>query len=412
MKRVLLIVTLCLGLASQVHADPAETLGLSWEGRGSAGANLASVSDFSATWYNPGNLSWLQHGQFSTSYVHLFSKMKPNGARTSSGSFLEIGMAVPVFPHPRHPIWLGAAILTPASGFYELDLYPNQEPMFVSLNARERRLSLSMALSGKILSWLSVGAGFEMLPTVDAVVDLDLGDSEGDNSVLVDVGYQLSPIAGLTVQPIEELRLALVYRGRNYTDMTIPVNVVAEGIELQAQVHSRAFYVPHQVGFGIEWSFLEHFSVEADATWKQFSTMPNPSPAVSLFDSDGAEAMKAVPESPNSRDVVVFSTAFRYRGPIEATFGYRFFPAVVKDQTGVSNLLDSDRHTLAAGLRYGLKPSSESPIEIGFHGSLSGTIYTDRVLEKEQILVDNAGYPSLEYGGFRIGASVGLDVRY
>lgn len=395
-------------------ADPGDTLGLSWQGRGGAGAAAAGVENFSAAYYNPANLAFATSPGGSVSFLQVISELEPGKAGASEGGFIEAGVLLPLLDTAGlPPVWLGLGILTPATGFYEIDLYDDVEPAYPLFSSRERRLLLAAAAGTTLFDVLAVGAGFEMLPTVKTDVNLDLADPEGHNELHVVVGYRLSPTAGLTLHPMNQLKIGLSYRGENRTWLDLPVEVQAGGIHLEALVNAEVFYVPHRVSAGVEWAILDDLAVEVDLSWHHFSDFPPPAAEVSLLDDEGADTLGSTVLPTGFNDVLTPSVAVRYEPAFgQFTAGYRYFPSPLDKQAGVTNLLHNDHHTIATGGRFCLAEGSGRPGRFLLaYSAFVDYIPKTRVF-KEEILVGNPGYPSLVYGGARYGLSLGLEVEY
>ena len=395
-------------------ADPGDTLGLSWEGRGGAGAAAAGVENFSAAYYNPANLGFASGPGGSVSFLQVISELQPAEAGASEGGFIEAGALLPLLDIAGlPPVWLGLAVLTPSTGFYEIDLYDDVEPAYPLFSSRERRLLVAAAAGAKLWDFLAVGAGFEMLPTVKTDVNLDLADPEGHNELHVVVGYRLSPTAGLTLHPMDQLKVGLSYRGENRTWLDLPVEVQAGGIHLEALVNAEVYYVPHRVSAGVEWTFSDTLAVEADVAWHHFTGFPSPAAEVSLLDNEGADTLGNTVSPTGFNDVFTPSIAIRYESHFgQLTAGYRYFPSPLDEQTGTTNLLHNDHHTIATGGRLPLAEGEGKPGRFLLAYSAFVDYMPKTRVFKEEVLVGNPGYPSLVYGGARYGFSLGLEVEY
>jgi hypothetical protein len=187
---------------------------------------------------------------------------------------------------------------------------------------------------------------------------------------------------------------------------------VAQGITLDAEVAAQSCYVPHRVTAAAEWTFAQGWAVEADVTWYGWSGMAHPSPAVALYDAAGEDGLGAVPPGMSLRDTVSPAVALRWAGPFALTAGYRFTPSPVPAQTGRTNLLDGDWHTVAGGARAALSSTAGLPSRVSLYADAAVSFMAEQRLEKETVLVDNPGYPSLTYGGWRVVLGMGVEVEY
>jgi len=410
------------------HSDPAESLGLGFGGRSTAGAMAGSrQGEWSSVFYNPAGLGFVPRPHAALSGVYVHSMLSPEEARSTQGSFLEIGAALPLWRLGGVPVWFGGGALMPTSGFYEIDIYPVEEPTYGLYNSRERRLSLSIGLGARPLSWLALGASMQMLPTVTAEVDLDLANSRGPNTLKVGVGYRLNPIVGLMLLPHKSLSVGLTWRGENRTRLDLPVSVDAEGVNLEARIGAITFFVPHKVTLGAMWE-LEGTGLSAGASlaWHNFSAMPHPSTEVALLDSGGADTLGTKPPALGADDILSGAVSVGWQGPVELRLGYRFTPNPLGEATGDTNLLGGNEHLWTFGLRLALLgrgcvgPADEPDTGADSAGStslcLNTTLFGAYVSEnrhyKEMFEPENPGFPSIEAGGVRMGLSLGVEARY
>lgn len=401
-----------LSASSTAHADPVETFGFSWSGRGTAGNCTAGVQAAAAAWYNPalvagGSTNLLLGAAWGR------SELTPSSANPPDTSFLELGAALPIIDvEPVPPIWLGVTAMTPPSSFYDIALPDDEDAQFMLLDSRERRLSLSAALATSLFNLIYLGVGFEMLPTVDGAVQADLANPLGTNELQVDVGYRVSPTMGLVIDFFEFFRLGLSYRGENSTRIHIPVDVTAEGLQLSASVLARTYFVPARLSTGLELYLVGGFLVETDVTWSRYSSFVHPSPAVSMStDGIGPEG-----GAPGLNDIVSPGASIKYSDPywqlFDLALGYRYTPSPTPAQTGRDNLLATNSHTVGAGARVRLYSAGIAPNAIYLTGDFFWSRLTQRIDYKEEILAGHPGYPSIAYGGYRIGGGIGLEMEY
>lgn len=409
-------IVVCLALIAiptSTIADPADTLGLTWAGRGSAGTWTAAAKGGAAAYYNPAGLALSESGGGFAGFVYVHSGLGPAKAKAGSSGFIEAGLHLPLIRAGKFPtVWFGLAAMTPPTRLYDLNLYDDEEPVYVLLDSRERRLSVSAALALELFERVSLGIGFELLPTVDGTVVLDLANQEGYNSLDIDVGYRLSPTAGITVKATPRLKIGLAYRGENEADVDIPVEVQAEGIELSARLTAQTYYVPHRLAGGVEFEVFPSFAIAADVTWQMFSRFVHPSPDVALYDGQGNDALPATVASPDFSDVVSPSLSVKYHGLFDAVLGYRWVPPAVDEQPGTSNLLDSHKHIFSLGGRVRLVENDGAPAALYLTADFFFAYFPKRTYYKEALLPDNPGYPSLEFGGYRLGGGLGLELAY
>lgn len=400
-------------ISSVASADPADSIGLSWVGRASAGSCTAMSGNPAAAYYNPAEVVSLNQTGGFLGWVHTWSLLSPKTAHSSGGDFIEFGINVPLVEiGSGRSLWSGVAAMTPPDAFYEIRLYDEEEPVFLLASPRERRLSLSGALAAQLFPSIRLGVGFELLPIVDGIADLDLSGGKGANEFHVNVGYRLSPTAGVSVLLLKGLTLGLSYRGESHTEIDMPVEVQVGDFGFAAKVAAATYFVPHRLAGGLEWVLSAQLRLLADVAWYDYSSMPHATPVVSMH-GPGDEAQEgAHPPSAGFADVVSLAFSIRYDGPLTFQAGYRFVPKALKEQGGRTNLLENDKHILALGFRVGLFSKFGRPTAAALTGDFSATWAPDSVYYKQEILPGNPGYPSVRFGGWRLAAGLGLEVEY
>ncbi len=417
MRTTTAILTILLPILFSVtpaSADPADTIGISWSGRATAGACAAGVDGPAAALYNPALVGGSGTG-FFVGALFLHNSLDPELPDGDAlQTFVEMGASLPLADFGDWgDLWLGITALSPADSLYDIDLADDEEPGFLLFGTRERRLSLSAAVAWSIWGLFGIGAGFELLPTVDGAVQADLADPLGKNDLHVDVGYRLSPTAGLLFHVHPDIRIGLTYRGENRTQIDLPVEVQAEGLEISASITAQTYYVPHRLSMGIEARLPFGFAAELDCGWLHYADFPRPAPAVAVFDNEGIDTLAATMNPLAIHDVLSPSASLKFAGPFDAALGYRFVPAATESQTERSNVLDNARHQISFGGRVPLPGFRGAGISaIYLTADFSATLLQPRRDEKESLLFDNPGYPSLRYGGFRIASGMGLEVSY
>ncbi len=410
---VLLLLTV-LASALPAAADPMDTVGVSWAGRSTAGACTAGISGAAAAAYNPALVGGGGSASFFAGGVLVWDRLSPevNESRGAEG-YAEAGVSLPLADFGElGNLWFGLTGMTPPTSLYDIDLYDDTAPVFLTLGSRERRLSLSTAVAWNLWGFFGIGAGFEVLPTVDGSVVADLANPEGHNELHVDVGYRLSPTAGLLFHVHPWVRVGVNYRAQNVTRITLPVEVEAEGIELAAEVTARTYFVPHRLFVGVEGLLPYGFALEADLGWYHYSGYPQPSPTVSM-DSAAGNGFESTVRALELRDVVSPSLSLKFaHEKVSAALGYRYTPAATSEQAGAANLLDNGRHRLALGGRVGLAAGAIGISGIFLTADLFLAWLDERRDEKAEWIVDNPGFPAVEYGGLRLGGGLGIEVEY
>jgi hypothetical protein len=395
-------------------ADPADTIGVSWSGRATSGACTAGVDGPAAALYNPALIGGSGAG-FFVGALFLHNSLDPKiGGSDTLQAFAEMGASIPLADFgDGGDLWLGITALTPVDSLYDINLTDDEHPSFLVFGTRERRLSLSAAIAWNIWGLFGIGAGFQLLPTVSGAVQADLADPLGKNELNVDVGYRLSPTAGLLFHVHPDIRIGLNYRGENRTRIDLPVDVQAEGLEISASVAAQTYYVPHRLSMGIEALLPLGLAAEVDLGWLHYADFPRPAPTVAVFDDTGSDSLGGTTDPLDLVDVFSPSASLKFAGPFDAALGYRFVPAATKSQSGRYNVLDNNRHQISCGGRVAIPGITGIGISALYvTADFSATLLQPRRDEKKLLIFGNPGYPSIQYSGFRISSGLGLEVSY
>ncbi len=412
-RHVAFIFLLHLGLPAM--ADPVDTIGVSWSGRATAGACVAGTDGPAAAAYNP-SLAGSSGASFLLGSVLLVNKLDPSPPGVSDVQlFVEAGLALPMADFgKRGDLWVAITAMTPARSLYDIDLFDDEAPAYLTFGTRERRLSLATALAWNLRGFLGIGVGFELLPTVTGSVLANLTDVDGDNEFHVDVGYRLSPTAGLFFHVHPDVRIGVNYRAANRTRIDLPVEVEAEGLEMSAAVSAQTYYVPHRLHMGVETALPLGLAAEVALSWYHYGAFPRPSPTVAISngESPGFPAQTTT-GSVGLHDVWSPAISLKLAGECAAALGYRFVPAATDSQTATFNLLDNTRHQLSLGGRVPIPGVTTIGVSSLFvTADISASWLQERRDYKTDLRFDNPGYPAILYGGYRVAGAIGIEVAY
>ncbi len=404
---------------SELSAHPLDTYGFTSRVIALGGAGTAVATDVDATYYNPAAVTRtpaLSAG-FGFLFANDFLSVNDESAELDSQVYYQVGLAtnVPLGSLLEDRIFVGVAIGLPQEGLFDVHQPDDEDVSFVFWQNRNRRLVLSGVLGAQVVDWLSVGVGTTLLPDVTGRVQADLTSEEGNNATRVEVDYNFALTAGLLVEPLDWLGLGVSYRGQQYTEILMPVDVeVATGVPpVLAEVVAPAYSLPHEVAFGVAVNPLDSLLLAVDATWYDYSTLRYSSPGVTVLDREG-EALQESQRAP-----VVFSDVVAVRMGAEwavqpevlVRAGYGFIPSPVPPQTGVTNLLDANRNTISLGVGLDAPVAwlweGVSRLALDIHGQVS--LLESRAFEKDVFEPDNPGFPTISLSGGTF--SVGFQAR-
>jgi long-subunit fatty acid transport protein len=207
----------------------------------------------------------------------------------------------------------------------------------------------------------------------------------------------VAPILGLNLGPFEGLRLGLTWRSELDLVFDLPVNVdLGDALVLGLLASGNALYTPHSFNFGAAWKIFESgWLVTTDLNYQLWSNAPDPTLEFvadvegELVEGFGLE--DAIDMLPGPSGLPGFSDTLDVRLGVEwlanehvtSRIGYHFRPTPIPNQVGLTNFIDTDSHTISAGigLTYDdpLNLDSE-PVTAEFTGALS--LFPTRTSEK------------------------------
>jgi long-chain fatty acid transport protein len=340
-----------------------ERFGFSTRLKGMGGVGIAEASDFSATYYNPANLSFCPQTRISVEYDYMNTKFKLSRHQRSRPE--QLGS--------YHGVGLGICLKLPfkfALGAY--GLFGPSEPVtlqFRTLDAiprmtlYERDLSspsAGLGLSFQPVSWLAIGIATSLTFYSDfkQTIRLPLAPKELELDMTGSVRPTLPIVVGLTILPLEQLKIALVFRQARYNKLEdiseTHLNLGTLNFDVKQNIEASFGFSPMQLGGGASYKFQD-FLVATELTWLRWAEYRGPFLRVKPAD----EMSRLIAYPPNEkfkfRNIFVPRLGFEYtwNDLLSARAGYAYrMNAAFTAPEGVAQLIDSDTHMLSLGGGY------------------------------------------------------------
>jgi len=420
------------GWASPAWADAENDLGLNPRTAALGGAVGATGGDFAAGAYNPAALI-VPSDEAGLAEVSLgFSAAVPSVwadgvdpeaplsayALTVGGRF-DIGAGLGL-----DGLVLGFAFYAPLDGLVRSRIRPDDEPSWLLVGDRTSHVSLHAALGFRIVEGLSVGVGVRVTfdeeafitgasTGVERVVDPETGEERVEAGARLGIDAAIygraSPVAGVLVAPLPELRFAFAWRMRLYSDDWGHSRL--QGIEGVGDIgFAHRFthvYRPHEFALSAAWRPHRVIELSAELTYALWSDAVSPT----WRDLQGRFG-----------DVLVPAGGVRISPVpgVDLLAGYRFAPSPYADLGGPTNLLANDTHHVSAGVELDLDALIADE-DVPFTFSLSGRLGV--LVEREEIkngrrfpsdaaLLANPGYPGYRYGGVVPSVQLAVETRW
>jgi len=219
---------------------------------------------------------------------------------------------------------------------------------------------------------VALGAGATFLADgagngIDFRVGLRSGQVIAESALDVELPLRAAPVVGLLFTPRDDVRVGLRYSGEISLDLRLDVlaqvNVPGTPIggDTLISVRGIGLYTPEQAAAGVSLGPWGGWTLSTELVWSHWSVLERASSDVALAVNIGISPsiLQVEPPAPGFADTLSPRIGLERIVPlgehssIALRGGYRFEPTPVPEQTGLSSLMDSDRHVvgLGAGLR-------------------------------------------------------------
>jgi long-subunit fatty acid transport protein len=414
-----LIVLALAAFPVRARAGEPDTYGLGSRASAMGGAVAADAADFSGNYYNPAALVGARGPSLSIGYTYAWNHLETNGQDNGVAPVhgLAGGLALPgrLF---GIPFAFGVGLYLPDTGISSVTALRQETPRWVLYDQRQSILFIAANLAVRPLSWLELGGGvaflaatkgnFQIQGTANVLSPYDSQLTHAVNADLTAVRY---PQVGARVEVPGFGRLAFVYRGQTKLDLSLTANLQGTvdfaGVQVpllySLATQTAAAFLPQQVVIGGSFQRVPRLRVNFDLVFVNWAAFENPTAVTSANLSIMVPAGLPVTIPPNPQPVTIVAPAFANRfvphvgveyvfpvagglrhldgDPIERRLvevpvraGYVYEQSPVPPQTGVTNFVDADRHTVSLGT--GLTLNAPGSVLMGslaldVHGELS-----------------------------------------
>jgi long-chain fatty acid transport protein len=447
MRRTAAAAALAVTLAAPAaRANEADTYGLGSRSIAMGNAVSADATDFSANYYNPAGLVGARGPSLSIGYVYAANRLSMNGQDNHVANVhgLVGGLAIPgsVF---GIPFAFGVGVYMPDAGISRVKALRQETPRWALYDERASIIFLSANLAVRPLKWLELGGGVAFLASTRGRFEISGTaviahpyDSQLRHEVDADLASVRYPQVGARVLIDGFGAIGVVYRGQTKISLSLDAHLqglVDAGLtvplvyDLSSQTANA--FLPQQFVVGVSFSRIKNLKVDVDFTFVNWAAYESPTalttsnlqldvpPGLPISLPPNPKPVTIIPPAFSNRLVPRFGVEYvvpaaggwrRLAGedadrrlveiPIRA--GYVYEQSPVPPQTGVTNFVDADRHTISFGTGVTLNaPGSvlKGSLSIDLHGQWS--ILPERITHKDN--------PADFVGSYRAGGSmVGL----
>jgi long-chain fatty acid transport protein len=341
----------------------------------------ADVRGVPASYYNPAGIVRsrglaIQIGYFRADHL-LETNGKDNGVDPVKG--INGGVVAPgcIF---GIPFAFGIAVHLPDDRISRVRALRQEQPRWELYDNRNQRLFLAANLAIEPFPWLEIGGGLSFMSSTRGRLDItgsanifQPDDSQLRHEVDADLTAVRYPQAGARVELSDRAALAAVYRGEFQLALDLSAHLQGDvsGITTalyELETHSVNNFLPQQVVLGGSWLLLRDLRVNADATWINWSAYVPPVARLGVNldippPQGGWPATITPPTTPaptkieplKMHDRVVPRVGLEWRAwgtrktDVFARTGYEVSKSPIEPQTGLTNYIDRDRHTVSLG---------------------------------------------------------------
>ncbi len=366
--------------AAPAAANPADLFGFGARAQGMGGALTAGTDDAGANYYNPALLAGGDDIRIDVGYQLAQPLLSVDGhsqgVDTSRG--LALGLAVPGRLAGAR-LAIGAGLFLPDQQLTRTRTLPSPQPRWALYDNRPQRLFLAANLAFELPGGVSVGGGIAYMSGMKGVVQLEgiVGFPDPASSQLVlDMDVDLKTIryaqAGVAWQATPWLTLAASYRGgfRLVLDQTFRLSgdigspgappLVEDGF-LHLRTVAQDLFQPMQVTAALHAQLTPRLALGFDLAWHRWSVFENPAANIDieLDIGDFNDLVNIPPQdplpAPHFHDIAVPRLGVEWvarrtpRRVWRVRGGYTYEPSPAPEQSGATNYIDGDKHTLATG---------------------------------------------------------------
>jgi hypothetical protein len=434
--------------AALAHAP--DSYGFGARGAAMGSAMAADSTDFAANYYNPAGLVGSPGVSLGLGYFGADNRLTMNGRDNDvvDPHGLSGGLVVPgtLF---GIPFAFGVGTFIPDDGLSRVKALRQETPRWELYNDRTTIVLISANLAIRPLSFVEIGGGISFLAATrgtfgirgEAVLARPY-ESKLEHEVDADLTSLRYPQVGARFKILDWGHVGVVYRGETKLQLSIGAKLsgtVQAGLSvpLQYVLESKTFdaFLPQQVVLGLSFKKIRNLRANLDLTWVNWSAYVSPTaqtsatlsvdlpPGLGLELPESTKPTKVIP--PRFEDRLVPRVGLEYtfglgrtvqvhgeeRPAVELPLraGYVYEATPIPPQTGVTNFVDSDRHTFSLGAGLVLnRPSSVLRGALRVDGYFQASFLPERLTQKASAADFTGDYRAsgTMIGG---GGAVGVD---
>ena len=389
----------------------------------SMGATSFVVGEYdSFTVYTaPAALGYITSVEASAGFMNIDPRLKSFGTLTinsagTQGDFNDsgvlpgtgetLGLAFPI-GKKEHPVTIGAAFFLPSESVARVSSNGVNYPFYPMYTDISRNAFYVFGLGYRV--WRGISAGINVRSSIKSYAKYEL---RSDNSInhsasaveaRTESRLSFSAMYDTSFEKAENpYAVGLTYRAESTMDSKLSADIDLYALPVQGTLTSTALFSPAEWVLATSKRFdSSGITVSFDGSWVKWSHYTSPYGTGSL----NYYVIGDLRKEAGFKDVFVPRIGVQKETAHSGLFkkiayrlGYFYYPTPVPDQTGDSNFVDTNRHTITGGVGGSLRnpwSSTENPIRIDLYAQYNRL--TSRNISKQAST--NVGAPGYTAGG-------------
>ena len=430
---------LCCIWSPNAAASMADMMGLGGRSVGMVNATITSATGAEACYMNPANLALMSPGfKAIAGYQGIFADLDsgPYSLDIEGGDGVLAGIAgmIPFGSFLKDRLGVGVLMYLPAKYLMWMHLHYSDDPHFPLYENRYQRLVLRPALGIRIYDSWAVGV------SVNYYVDLSgYLETRSDSTRSLAARGNLELFSNITAdfsvtgEILPGWRTSLMFRMEHFADADFLTKNQIADLQLNLDIDGTTLFEPASIEFATSYDIAQiGLLAEVGFIWRFWSEYPG---SYTILDAEvPSGTMENKVFTPNHYDIGAQDT-WELKLGLEETIGfshgismmirggYAYESAAIKEQTGRTNMLDSDHHKFGFGMgvswdtgwdllkRLGLDIGAQLHYMPDRTHTKNEALLIDENLEQDGVQSTNAGYPAITGGGMVGGVACSVSIE-
>lgn len=412
-----------LATTSVAYANPVDTFGFGSRCTSMGNACVADARDLSAAYYNPSLLSERKRFEAMLGYSYASHHLSLSGRNSDIEPVrgFHAGLAT-AGTFGKVPFAFGVALHLPDERISRVRALRQEEPRWELFDSRNQRIYFAANVAIAPLPWLEFGAGLAFMSSTRGRVDItgnanifNTSSSTLRHEVDADLTAVRYPQFGMLVRPTKKVALGLAYRGAFQLELDLKARLQGDLGKLTTAYYalesfSVSAFLPAQIALCGSWAIAPRVRANVDLTYIFWSSYVSPVPKLTVeldipTPKEGWPVGIEPPTTPTPvaivpirmRDRIVPHLGVEFDAVSTPTFvlqlraGYEYALTPIPPQRGITNFVDTTRHTFSLGVGANAKDwIPELPdVKVDLVGTYSAMVTTTIQKDSPADLVGN-----------------------